>query len=349
MHTATRARPRPVLHRDQWTLEQLQEHLQYAIDLELWTIPYYMSAMFSIKDPGTEATQLLRTVVNQEMLHMQLAANVANAYGVDVRIDPPVYGHGIPHLDFALDDPDPRVFFTPNSSRIGPFDETRLNTMCLIEFPDTNDRTSTDPDQDEYGSIGEFYASVSVGAEQLKHEIIGNRNQLDVFSRFYPGMAFSTVTRDGEYGWPQVDALVSTIVAQGEGGIDRRLRMHLAELSPGDRPFDTWIPAAMQNLADDLRPQADHFEKFFYLKGQDAPEVYELGQSTPAGVAAQARLVRNFAELCAILQSEFRGQGGEFSPLMFQIGGDMVSCWRHGVVPRFSDHDLCNDGSEELT
>src|SRR5688572_2520585 len=66
----------------QWTLEQLQEHLQAAVDLEFWTIPYYMAAAYSIKDQGEEAFQLVLSVVNQEMLHVQLAANIANAYGL---------------------------------------------------------------------------------------------------------------------------------------------------------------------------------------------------------------------------------------------------------------------------
>ena len=33
-----------------WTIKHLQEHLQAAVDLEFWTIPFYMSAMYSIKD-----------------------------------------------------------------------------------------------------------------------------------------------------------------------------------------------------------------------------------------------------------------------------------------------------------
>ncbi|MBL8151593.1 MAG: hypothetical protein JNN15_16835, partial [Blastocatellia bacterium] len=56
-----------------WTLEDLQSHLQAAIDLEFWTIPFYMSAMFSIKDPSSRTYQLVRSVVNEEMLHLQLA------------------------------------------------------------------------------------------------------------------------------------------------------------------------------------------------------------------------------------------------------------------------------------
>lgn len=64
---------------DKWTLAHLQQHLQYAIDLEFWTIPFYMSALYSIVDRTSDAFQYVQSVVNQEMLHLQLAANVANA------------------------------------------------------------------------------------------------------------------------------------------------------------------------------------------------------------------------------------------------------------------------------
>jgi hypothetical protein len=87
-----------------WTLEALHQHLQAAVDLELWTIPFYMSVLYSLEEPAYEAFALVLSVVNQEMLHLQAAANLSNAYGHEVRITPPRYvGTRIPHLDFALE------------------------------------------------------------------------------------------------------------------------------------------------------------------------------------------------------------------------------------------------------
>jgi hypothetical protein len=330
-----RARPAAVL-RGQWTLPALQEHLQYAIDVELFTIPYYMAAMFSIKDPGTEAMQLIRTVVNQEMLHLQLAANLANAFGCAVEITPPVYGAGVPHLDFDLNHPDPTKVFTPWSSEIGPFDVTRLNTMCLIEYPDWHGTTNVDPDATTYRSIGDFYHAVAIGAEELQRHIIGNRNQLSVFKNFYPGFSQPTVTRDGEYGLGQVQDIINAILAQGEGRLGGTKQEHRGRVRPWLKIFGGYVPEAFQNQADDLRQKADHFEKFVYLKGQPLPETWAAGPLTEAGRQAQARLLGNFAALCQILQDEFRGLPGEFSPIMFQVGGDIVSCWRNGATPLFS-------------
>ena len=247
-----RARPAAVL-RGQWTLPALQEHLQYAVDLELYTIPYYMAAMFSIKDPGAEATQLIRTVVNQEMLHLQLAANVANAFGCTVEITPPVYGGAIPHLDFDLNHPDPTRVFSPWTSEIGPLDEARLNTMCLIEYPDWSGAANVDPDVTEYRSIGDFYHAVAIGAEELQRHIVGNRNQLNVFANFYPNFSQPTVTRDGEYGLGQVQDIINAILAQGEGRLGGTSQALRGRFRPWLRIFGGYVPPAYQNMADDLR------------------------------------------------------------------------------------------------
>ena len=36
------------LQDDQWDLDHFRKHVQLAAELEAWTIPYYMSSMFSI-------------------------------------------------------------------------------------------------------------------------------------------------------------------------------------------------------------------------------------------------------------------------------------------------------------
>ncbi len=64
------------------TLAELRDHLQYAIGLELTTIPAYLCALYTIV-PGanTAAYEVIESVVLEEMLHMALAANVLNAIG----------------------------------------------------------------------------------------------------------------------------------------------------------------------------------------------------------------------------------------------------------------------------
>ncbi|XP_078612145.1 uncharacterized protein LOC144882305 [Branchiostoma floridae x Branchiostoma japonicum] len=63
-------------------LAELKENLQLALQLELATIPPYLSAYFSIKDGfNTKVAGLLKSIVVQEMYHMALVANVLNAIG----------------------------------------------------------------------------------------------------------------------------------------------------------------------------------------------------------------------------------------------------------------------------
>ncbi len=235
-----------------WDLPHLQNHLQYAVDLEFWTIPFYMAAMYSIKDPSLEAYRLIQSVVYEEMLHVQMAGNIANAYDHCPTFDAPLYkGKEIPHLDFALDTPDPRKQFDPYSTKIGPLDRERLNTMCLIEYPEWE--TGHQPDlrekMREYGSIGEFYDAVEVGAAELVAYLKGGRNQVDFFKNFYRDFAQQTVTQDGEAGLKQAVNLIKAITDQGEGQTESKMD----------------IPEEYQNTEDGFHPDWTHFRKFSAL------------------------------------------------------------------------------------
>jgi hypothetical protein len=81
--------------------EDLLEHLQAAIELEHATIPPYLTALFSIKTGANGlASDIVASVVAQEMLHMTIAANLLNALGGAPRIDRagflPVYPGPLP-------------------------------------------------------------------------------------------------------------------------------------------------------------------------------------------------------------------------------------------------------------
>ena len=70
------------------TVEDLREHLQWAIELEHSTLPPYLTALYSIKDGhNTEAAEVIQSVFLEEMLHMTLAANILNAVGGAPEID----------------------------------------------------------------------------------------------------------------------------------------------------------------------------------------------------------------------------------------------------------------------
>jgi hypothetical protein len=60
-------------------LTWLQEALQAAVELEFFTLPPYLTAMWSIKDEQHPAAATIRAVVEEEMTHMALAANLLSA------------------------------------------------------------------------------------------------------------------------------------------------------------------------------------------------------------------------------------------------------------------------------
>ncbi|MFM2043028.1 MAG: hypothetical protein RLY86_1604 [Pseudomonadota bacterium] len=312
---------------DEWTLKHLQAHLQAAVDLEFWTIPFYMSTMYSVVDRTSGAVQLIQTIVNQEMLHVQLAANIANSFGLSPDFKVPVYeGTKIPHLDFALDNPDPRPHFKPHSAEIGPLDERRINAMCLIEYPEW--KTGHQPDLrdtvSEYGSIGEFYDAIQYGATLLKAHIRGGVNQVDHFAPFYNAMPQLTVTDSGAAGLNQVILLINTIREQGEGA---------AKKYPE-------LPAHYQNTADDGSPSLPHFTKFKQIRDAGPmPLTYPLkdpGSWTGRDHVIQDGLVDTFTRFRAALAELFAGRNPpDFVPLMISVGAGIQNCWKNGVPPRF--------------
>jgi hypothetical protein len=309
-----------------WDLAHLHGHLQDAISLELWTIPYYLSAMYSIRDPATEAYQLIQSVVYQEMLHTQLICNLANAFGVAPRLEAPVYGlPEIPHLNFKLDAPNPTQDYRPYSTDIGPLDELRINTMCLIEYPQWRSRTRPDLQQDRtnYGSIGEFYDAIRVGVSELRGHLRGEVNQVDFFGSFYNHLPTATISKFGEEGYAQAMELIDVIVDQGEG----------------QTKGDADVPIAYRNTADGCHESWPHFRKFTFIRdGKHHPETYS-GDADPsdAGGKAQKTLVEDFAEFINVLNEIFNGEPGrDFGSLMAKLGGDVLTCWQRGAVPKFS-------------
>ena len=89
------------------SLADLRAYLQRALELEHATLPPYLCALYSL-DPhrNQDATQVIESVVVEEMLHMTLVANLLNAIGGRPQLDTsrmlPGYprrltlGHGAP-------------------------------------------------------------------------------------------------------------------------------------------------------------------------------------------------------------------------------------------------------------
>lgn len=317
-----------ILTVDQWDISHLRTHLQSAVDLEFWTIPFYMSAMYSIKERTDPAYQLIRTVVNQEMLHLQTAANIANAYGLSPTLNAPVFkGDKVPHLDFSGDEPAEIKKFSPYTAEIGPLDIKHINAMCLIEIPEslTGEKPELNSDVTQYGSIGQFYEALRFGAAQLKGDIRGGVKQVDFFSAFYRNMPSMKVTESGADGFDQVNLLIDLITEQGEG--EGKNTETMAE--------------TFRNTADDVAAEDDHFDKFLLIKeGKSLPATFSAVSPAKYNKQQQkleAILMAQFTELRAVLQGLFGGENPQsFFPLMASVGAAIRNCWENGVTPKFS-------------
>lgn len=311
----------------QWTFDHFRDHLQAAVNLEFWTIPFYMSSMYSIKDKTEESYQLIRTVINQEMLHLQSAANIANAYGLSPTMEAPKYeGTTIPYLDFTLDPPESIKPYLPYTATIGPLDKKHVNAMCLVEIPvyETQKKLTLYSNVEEYGSIGAFYEALRYGAERHKADIRGGVKQIDFFSAFYKNMPNMQITDSGSDGFNQVELLINLITNQGEGYSKK----------------DETIPGVFQNTADDIQPAQDHFEKFNEIKNNKLPETFKADKAADynkAQKALEAILIEQFTELRKTLEALFNGENPEnFFVIMSSVGGSIRNCWEHQVTPKFS-------------
>jgi len=139
------------------TLDSLREHLQWAIELEHFTLPPYLCALYSIdavRNP--EAAEVVASVLVEEMLHMTLAANLLNAVGGRPRLDTsqmlPVYPRCLPHGDRSFEVP--LLAFGPEA----------LDVFLKIEQPAA---PGGSPESDTYETIGQFYGAIRGGLLDL--------------------------------------------------------------------------------------------------------------------------------------------------------------------------------------
>lgn len=191
------------------SLESLQDHLQWAIELEHSTIPPYLCALYSIRTGyNAEATEVLSSVVVEEMLHLTLAANLLNAVGGQPRLDIPemLPGHPrpLPHGDRS---------FEISLFRFGP---EAIETFLKIEQPS---QTGAPPEDDNYQTIGQFYDAIKQGFLDLSATLgetivfCGDSNRQVTDEHFYSGSGRVIAVTN----LATALAALEEIVEQGEG------------------------------------------------------------------------------------------------------------------------------------
>jgi hypothetical protein len=196
------------------TVDDLRDHLQLAIQVEVATIPPYLYALYSIEDPATTSAKYLRSVATEEMLHATLMANILLAVGGEPRFyspevlptHPSPWPNKIPELILNLE----------------PCTHDVVETTFLgIEAPGKPE-APTQPDR--YESQGQFYHA-------LEQAILRLADEIDLFTdpqtdrQLHDPSGYMTVKYDDEKsgGLILVDSVETAFAAtevaihQGEG------------------------------------------------------------------------------------------------------------------------------------
>ena len=318
-----------------WSKKEIYEHLQHALDLELWTVPLYLTAAYSIKGlKGTaqkdypDAAKLILSVVVQEMLHIELVCNLSNALGYSPKFNRPQYdaAKGIPFIH-------PEHNHLPSEIKgytvqCGPLNENSLKLFCAIEFPHLSASTNW-TEKKEYRSIAEFYLALR---EAILHHwddlFVGkerNTKQKLNFSEYGGTHGFSQVVTDKK----GAEMAIEAIIEQGEGA-------H-ADHVPAD--FQPHIPKDAPEHASWFKGDWSHYEKFFYLlHNQDnIPELYP-GKESPENKKNE-RLQKRFDLILQQMEKDFNEEGEEmdsrFWAMMTELGVELIWLWEAGIVPHF--------------
>ena len=204
------------------TVEQLRDHLQVAMQIELATIPPYLTALFSIKDgTNVEVVELIRSVVMEEMLHLTLAANLLNAVGGTPRLT----GKDATGQDIVPTFSPPGIRL-PHSALHFHINIERFGRSCIRTFMEIeNPAISTSAEGDEYHSIGQFYAAIREGFVTVV-DLLGE-------AKVFTGDKARQVTGPLYYGGggeafavtrlKEANDAIDEIVAEGEGAGDHSI------------------------------------------------------------------------------------------------------------------------------
>jgi hypothetical protein len=149
----------------------LRQALQFAIRLEFFTIPPYLTAMWTIKELRHPVRALIAEIAQMEMIHMGLACNLLTTI------------QGTPV--FATAEAAPR-YPGPLPGDVHPGLVLRLHPLnkCLIEHVFMEiEQSEFEPlarfAGEEYPTIGAFYTAVGKAFEKLDPKAITGERQLE--------------------------------------------------------------------------------------------------------------------------------------------------------------------------
>jgi Ferritin-like len=187
--------------------EALQQAAQLAIQVEFTTIPAYLSALYSIAAPSSNAYQLLRSVVVEEMFHLNQAANLL----VGIGGLPKLTGDAAPSYPTYL--PKANTATTPFIGLVQASTDVFANVFAAIEAPAP---PLAPPQGDQYDTIAQLYEALRRGLHSYKKPDLfkpnpNGRQRTDIYLGKFGGNPVAvTDLKSADFG-------IQQIVQQGEG------------------------------------------------------------------------------------------------------------------------------------
>jgi len=201
--------------------EDLLNLLQKAVELELATIPPYMTALLSIK-PGTNraAADIIRSVMMEEMLHLALVGNLMNSLGGAVRLEK----DNIPSYPLQLEFEGKPFKDRKFEVHLAPYSRETIETFIKIELPAGLAPLEIELEAIEEIAvpaltIGDFYRRIVQSLEEMctlyseSEVFVGNR-ATQVGPQFFWGASGRPIIVSN---LNDAKAAIDIVVRQGEG------------------------------------------------------------------------------------------------------------------------------------
>ena len=274
----------------------LAKALNIAAQLEFSTIPPYLCALWSIKDPSAPAASTIRHVVQEEMIHMSLALNMLVSLGD--RFAPAIADAGfVPKYPGQL----AGGVHEGLTVQLAGLTPDALRVFLEIESPGTDPKTAVeslakaieeDPAEGGDATIGEFYSVIRSAFETLDPEYHIDRQLTGPLS-------WVPITRLSD-----VERAIDLIIDQGEGSAK----------GPSEYPYDPAKPIELSHFyrflelyeGRRIRPLDPEGKTWGFGDAIEHPECFPMapvpagGWSGP-GSTAPARVI----ELCTRFNTDY--------------------------------------------
>ncbi len=335
-----------------WTKELVQKHAQTAVIVELYTLPFYLTALSSIKYKQSDAYKSLLSICIEEMLHLQLAANLCIALDTQPIFEAPKYGTPINYLEPDNKDTGDNKLI---NAELSAFNLKTLDIMLDIETPNgleehrhgeqgrirklidrvehplhkkwNMDKHDT-PDY-PYSSIGEMYDALMTGITKVgRYEFSWDTtNQQQTWNQT---QQFKQIIAN----FSDAEEAVKTISLQGEGTSASKEKVMVPEHYRLEHDLDTH-----------LLNEYSHYERLLKIKEQGLPNTYSVvndAQNKEEQDKALESLQGSF-RLFLYEMDEIWNKGKvindekAFWGIMKNVLMPYLEdCWKSGVIPKWS-------------